>query len=105
VRARSLEAVHLDSLLVDLKSSRQEIHHLLALVTLKLENITVLLVVVDMAVAAKVLLKRLKDTLQVVLARYTLDGRDSLTTITLLASNVDIVDGLSIVVTSVGEGI
>jgi hypothetical protein len=97
--------VHLDSLLVDLKSSRQEIHHLLALVTLKLENITVLLVVVDMAVAAKVLLKRLKDTLQVVLARYTLDGRDSLTTITLLASNVDIVDGLSIVVTSVGEGI
>lgn len=105
VQNRHLETMHLDGLLVDLKGLGEEVHHLLALITLELENLAVLLVTVDVTVATEVLLQRLENSLEIILAGHALHGRDGLTTVTLLASDVDVVDGLSVVVTCIGEGI
>lgn len=95
----------LNSLLVQLKGSGQEIHDLLTLIALELENIAEFFVLVDVAIAAKVLLEGLQDTLQVIFCRDTLYCGDSLTAVTLLTSDMDIVGRLSIVVTSIGERI
>lgn len=60
---------------------------------------------VDVTIAAKILLEGLENSSQIILGRKTLDGGDSLTAVTLLTSDVDVVCRLSIVVTSIGEGI
>lgn len=95
----------LNSLLVQLEGCSQEIHDLLTLIALELENITEFFILVDVAIAAKVLLESLQDTLQVIFCRDTLYRGDSLTAVTLLTSDMDIVGRLSIVVTSIGERI
>lgn len=96
----------LDLLLLDLESLNQELLDLLALVALELQDLTVVSVLVDMAVATEILLKGLQNTLQVVLGGDTLDGSDSLAAVALLASDVDIVErSRQRLVTSVSEWI
>lgn len=95
----------LNCLLIQLEGGGQELHNLLTLIALELENASEFFVLVDVAIAAKVLLEGLQDTLQVIFCRDTLYSGDGLTAVTLLTSDMDIVGRLSIVVTSIGERI
>lgn len=100
-----LETVQLDVLLGDLQGAGQKALHLVTLVALELENVAQLRVLVDVAIAAKLLLERLKNPLQIVLGRDALDSRNGLTTIALLATDVDLVSTLSLGFTSLGKGV
>lgn len=87
-QARSLETVQHQlrvraDLLVD-----QELADVRALVTRELDNLTELLVLHERAVAAKVLLERLQDTLDVEVVGEALHGRQTLATVTLLHADV-----------------
>lgn len=93
----------LDVALGDLEGSGEEAKHLLALVARELENVTVLSIVVDMAIARKIFLQRLQNALEIVLVGDALHSGDGLATITLLAANVDLIRTLSFGVTSLGK--
>lgn len=65
----NLETVDLNCLLIQLEGGGQELHNLLTLIALELENASEFFVLVDVAIAAKVLLEGLQDTLQVIFCR------------------------------------
>lgn len=100
-----LEAVNLDSSLVDFKSRGQKVLNLLSLITLELENFTKFFVLIDMAVASKIFLESLQDSLQIILCWNTLDCSDGLSTITLLATDMDIIGRLCVIFPGIGKGI
>lgn len=100
-----LETVDLDSLLVHLELSGQELQDLSSLVTLELENITKFFILVDMAVAAKILLQSLENLLEVIFTGDTLDSSNGLTAVTLLMSDMNVVGRRGFFVTSLGERI
>lgn len=81
----------LDSALVDLKSGVQEFHNLGALVALELQDISEFFVFVDVAVATEIFLQSLKNSLKIILCRKSLNSSQGLATITLLATDVDVV--------------
>lgn len=95
----------LDGLLVNLKLGSQEVDNLVSLVSLELNNLTVLFVLADVSVAGKILLENLQDSLEVIFFGKALDCGQSLSSVSLLDTDMDVVGRLSIVVTSVGEGI
>lgn len=95
----------LDGLLVHFKLSSQKFHDLSSLVSLELKNVSEFLILVDVAVAAKILLQSLKNSLKVIFARNALDRGDGLAAVTLLTSDMNVTCRMSIVVTSIGEGI
>lgn len=100
-----LETVDLDSSLVDFQSRGQKVLNFLSLVTLKLKNFTKFFVLVDVAVASKIFLESLQDSLQIILCWNTLDSSDSLSTITLLATDMDVVGRLCVIFPGIGKGI
>lgn len=100
-----LETVDLDSLLVHLELSGQELQDLSSLVTLELENVTKFFILVDMAVAAKILLQSLENLLEVIFTGDTLDSSNGLTAVTLLMSDMNVVGRRGFFVTSLGERI
>lgn len=100
-----LETMQLDVLLRDLQGTRQEALDFLTLVALELEDIAQIGVLVDVTVAAEIFFQRLKDPLQIVLARDALNSRNGLATITLLATDVDLIRTLSLGFTSLGKGV
>ena len=67
----------------------ERLRDLCTLVALKLDDLT-FFVIDEGAVACILLLEVLEELLRVVLVRYALDGRQSLTTITLLNTNMDV---------------
>lgn len=95
----------LDVLLWQLQLASQEIRNLDSLVTLQLDNLSQVVVVNDVTVTGEVLLQYLQDLLQVVLVRYTLNSRQSLTTVTLLNTYVNVVGSLSLRIASVCKGV
>lgn len=95
----------LDGLLVNGELASQEVNNLVSLVTLELDNLSVLLVLADVSVAGKILLENLQDSLEVIFFGKALDCSQSLSSVSLLDTDMDVVGRLSIVVTSVGEGI
>ena len=100
-----LETVDLDSLLVHLELSGQELEDLSSLVTLELENVTKFFILIDMAVAAKILLQSLENLLEVIFTGDTLDSSNGLTAVTLLMSDMNVVGRRGFFVTSLGERI
>lgn len=111
---RSLEAVDLDSLLIEAESFvfvGEEFLDLQTLVALKLNHLAHTLglsVANDRAIASKVLLHNLEDLLVIKLARYALHSGQGLPPITLLNAYMDILLGLfslSGVVVGLGEGV
>ena len=100
-----LETVDLDSLLVHLELSGQELQDLSSLVTLELENVTKFFILIDMAVAAKILLQSLENLLEVIFTGDTLDSSNGLTAVTLLMSDMNVVGRRGFFVTSLGERI
>lgn len=93
----------LDVALGDLEGGGEETKHLLTLVARELENVTVLGVVVDMAIAREIFLQSLQNTLEIILVGDALHSGNGLATITLLAANVDLVRTLSFSVTGLGK--
>lgn len=83
---RRLETVDLNGLCIQLQSFfliRQELLHVLALVTLQLNHLAHLRVVDDGAIASELLLDHFEDLLLVKLLRQTLNRGQCLTTIAL----------------------
>ncbi|RJE17037.1 hypothetical protein PHISCL_10626 [Aspergillus sclerotialis] len=86
----------LDSLCVELEAvlGDQEFLNIFALITLKLDHLAHLTVRDDCAIAGEFLLDDFEDLLLVEFLRKALDGGQSLTTIALLDTNVDVILGL-----------
>jgi len=83
----------LDGLGVDVQTFvlvGEEVLHSIALITLELNDVACLLVVHDGSIASKLLLDDLENFLEVELGRDPFDCGQSLTTITLLDTNMDI---------------
>lgn len=97
--------MNLDLLLRQLQLGGQELGHLDSLVALHLDDLSQGLVLDDVSVTGKVLLQDLQDLLQVVLRRQSLHSGQSLTTITLLDTNVDVVGLLRLRISGVSERI
>jgi len=109
-RLRRLETVDLDGLCVEFEAvfCDQELLHIFALISLKLDHLTHLTVRDDGAIASELLLDDLEDFLLVEFLGKTLDSGQSLTTIALLDTNVYVVLrllGLSCVFVRFGEGV
>jgi hypothetical protein len=106
-----LETMDLDGLSIKLKTLLlvgEEFLNIFALITLELDHLSHLTVDDDGAIASELLLDDLEDLLLVELLRETLDRRQSLTTISLLNSNMDVILrllGLSCVFVGFGEGV
>lgn len=83
-----LETVDLDVVLVDLNGLDEEFLDLQTLITLKLQDTSHLLVIDKGSIAGKLLLEHLKNFLQVKLLGESLDGGQSLSTVTLLDTDV-----------------
>jgi hypothetical protein len=93
-RVAGLETVHLNSLGIKLKTFLlvgEEILDVLALVALELDHLTHLCIVDDCSIAGELLLDHLENLLLVKLLRKTLNGGQSLTTITLLDAYMDVI--------------
>lgn len=95
----------LDVLLRQLQLASQKFRNLHSLISLQLDQLSKLLILDNVTVTSKILLQDLQDLLQVVLARNSLHRGKSLTTVTLLDTDVDVVCWLSFGITSVGERI
>lgn len=95
----------LNVLLWQLQLTNQELRDFNSLITLHLNNLSQLVILDNVTVTSKILLQDLQDLLQVVLARNSLHRGKSLTTVTLLDTDVDVVCWLSFGITSVGERI
>lgn len=67
---------------------------LLALVALKLENVSELRVSIDVAITTEIFLQSLQNPLQIILNRNALHSSDGLATIALLTTDVDLVGAL-----------
>jgi len=91
-----LETVDLDGLLVKLETifTGQELLNILALVALKLDHLSHLSVNDDGAIASEFLLDDLEDLLLIEFLWETLDSCQSLATISLLDTDMDVVLGL-----------
>jgi len=106
-----LETMDLDSLSIKLQAFLlvgEELLNILALISLKLNHFAHLSVDDDGAIASKFLLDDLEDFLLVKLLRKTLDSGQSLTTIALLNTNVNVILRLfclSRILVGFGEGI
>jgi len=106
-----LETMDLDSLSIKLQAFLlvgEELLNILALISLKLNHLAHLSVDDDGAIASKFLLDDLEDFLLVKLLRKTLDSGQSLTTIALLNTNVNVILRLlclSRILVGFGEGI
>lgn len=97
------KSVDLDVLLLQGELGGEELHHLDSLVTLQLDNLSKLIVLHNVTVASKILLQNLENSLEIVLIWNSLDGRQGLTAISLLDTDVDVVRRLSVVVPSVSK--
>jgi len=89
-----LETVDLDGLAIKAQALLlvgQEVLNILALVSLQLDHLSHLGVCDDGAIAGKLLLDDFENLLLVELLGQSLDGGQSLTTITLLNTNMDVV--------------
>jgi len=89
-----LETVDLDGLAIKAQALLlvgQEVLNILALVSLQLDHLSHLSVCDDGAIAGKLLLDDFENLLLVELLGQSLDGGQSLTTITLLNTNMDVV--------------
>lgn len=73
----------------------EKLSDIVALITLKLENLTVLFMLNHIAIAGKVLLAYLEDPFFVELIRDALNGGQGFATVPLLNTNVD--GGVSLV--------
>lgn len=106
-----LETMDLDGLSIKLEAFLligEELLNIFALITLKLNHLSHLAVDDDSAIASKFLLDDLEDLLLIELLGKTLDGCQSLTTIALLNTNVNVILrllGLSCVFVGLGEGV
>jgi len=86
----------------------EELLNIFALITLKLNHLSHLTVDNDGSIASELLLDDLEDLLLIELLWQTLDRRQSLTTISLLDTNVNVILrllGLSCVFVGFGEGV
>jgi len=87
---------------------REELLNILALIALKLDHLSHLSINHDGAIASELLLNDLQNLLLVELLGETLDSGQSLTTISLLDTNVDVILGLlclSSIFVGFGEGV
>jgi len=106
-----LKAVDLDSLGIKFQAFLlvgEELLNILALISLELNHLPHLSVDDDGAIASKLLLDDLEDFLLIKLLRKTLNSGQSLTTIALLDTNVNVILGLlclSRILVGFGEGI
>jgi len=106
-----LETVDLNGLGIKLQTLffvGEELLNILALIALKLDHLSHLSVDDDGAIASKLLLDDLENLLLVKFLGKTLDSRQSLTTISLLNTNVYVVLrllGLSCIFVGFGEGV
>lgn len=100
-----LETVDLDVLLGNQQLLDQELRHLHSLVSLQLDDLSHLVILDDVTVAGKILLQNLQNLLQVILSGHTLHSGQGLTSVTLLDTDVDVVGGLGIRITSVSKWI
>ena len=66
----------------------QEVTHVRSLISLKLNNLSVLLILHNGTVACKTPLPRLQDQLQIQVGRQSLNGSDTLSTVSLLNTNM-----------------
>jgi len=92
-----LETMDLDGLGIKLETLLlvgEELLNIFALISLKLDHLSHLGVNNDGAIASKLLLDDLEDLLLIEFLWKTLDSGQSLTTIALLYTNVDVVLGL-----------
>ena len=78
----------LDSLFFDTFLD-QDFQNLLPLISLELDNFTHLLVVYDRAIAGEFLLESLQEFLGIIFRRNSLESGNSLSSVTLLDTNVD----------------
>jgi len=95
-RLRHLETMNFDGLSIQFEAifGDQKLLNIFALITLKLNHLTHLTVRDDCAIASELLLDDLEDLLLVKLLWETLDRSQSLTTIALLDTDVDVILGL-----------
>jgi len=106
-----LETMDLDSLGIKLQTLflvGEELLNIFALIALELDHLSHLIVDDDGAIASKLLLDDLQDLLLIELLGETLDCRQSLTTISLLDTNVYVILrllGLSCIFVGFGEGV
>jgi len=109
--AIGLESMDLDGLWIKLQTVfliREEVLNILALIALELNHLSHLGVNDNGAIASKFLLDDLKDLLLIEFLRETLDSCQSLTTIALLNTDVDVVLRLldvSCIFVGFGEGV
>ena len=80
----------------------QEVTHVRSLVSLKLDNLAVLLILHDGTVACKTLLPRLQDQLQIQIGRQSLNGRDTLSAVSLLNTNMWLIKEMRFVRSTLG---
>jgi len=104
------EPVHFNGVLGD-TLLREEVGYLETLITLQLNDFARLLIIDEGTVASKFLLECLEQFLRIVLLGQTLQGCQSLSTISLLNTNMDVVLlrpnvlGISKLVSFVCEGV
>lgn len=102
---KSLETMDFDVLLLHAQLRDHELTHLSSLVTLHLDNLTHFLVLDNVSIASKVLLKDLQNSLQIIFCWNSLHRGQSLSTVSLLDTDVNVVGGSCFVITSVCERI
>lgn len=85
------ETVDLDVLLLQAEGLDHKLHDLQTLVTLQLDDLSELVVLDDVSVACKLLFDDLEDLLRVILRWKTLNRGQSLSTISLLDTDVNVV--------------
>eukprot|EP00914_Ancora_sagittata_P023624 GHVO01046648.1.p1 GENE.GHVO01046648.1~~GHVO01046648.1.p1 ORF type:complete len:147 (+),score=15.76 GHVO01046648.1:94-534(+) len=100
-----LEAVHLDRLSGGKADSLQEITDVLTLVSLQLDDLSILRVLYDCSIASEFLLSNLDDLFQVKFGFYTLHGGEGFATIALLDADVHIAVCASYALLFLAEGI
>jgi len=106
-----LETMDLDGLGIKFQALLlvgEKLLNILALISLELNHLSHLSIDDDGAIASKFLLDDLEDLLLIELLGKALDSRQSLTTIALLNTNMDIILGLlglSCVFVGFGEGV
>ena len=71
----------------------QKLHNIRSLIPAQLNNLTALLILLHCAIAREILLEGLADALNVKVVGKTGDGRDTLASVALLDSNVDLFGG------------
>ena len=107
-----LESVHLDGLVIEAETTLlvgEKLSDFGALIALELDHLAHLTVANDGAIASKLLLDDFEDLLVVELARDTLNSGQSLASITLLNTDMNVflglLGGLARVLVGFGEGI